>query len=136
MWPPSGNEVWRWERGLCIGRWPVCSVRRGCSERIGPERIGTWTVEKVGLPARMAMGAVRFYQRWISPLLGDNCRFHPTCSQYMVEALGRFGLLKGLWLGTARILRCGPWHPGGYDPVPEVWPRRGRPPGPRHERGR
>ena len=61
---------------------------------------------------------IRAYQLAISPMLGNRCRFHPSCSQYAVEALGRHGLFKGVWLATRRVGRCHPWHPGGYDPVP------------------
>ncbi len=61
---------------------------------------------------------IRAYQLAISPMLGDRCRFHPSCSEYSMEALRRHGLLKGAWLGLRRIGRCHPWHPGGYDPVP------------------
>lgn len=59
---------------------------------------------------------IRGYQRTISPLLGPVCRFEPSCSRYMIGALRKYGLLKGLWKGTGRLLRCHPWHPGGYDP--------------------
>ncbi|WP_282630326.1 membrane protein insertion efficiency factor YidD [Empedobacter sedimenti] len=62
---------------------------------------------------------VRFYQLAISPWLGSNCRYQPTCSAYMIEALKEHGLLKGLWLGTKRIGRCHPWGGHGYDPVPK-----------------
>ena len=62
---------------------------------------------------------VRFYQLAISPWLGSNCRYQPTCSAYMIEALKEHGLLKGLWLGTKRIGRCHPWAGHGYDPVPK-----------------
>lgn len=62
---------------------------------------------------------VRFYQLAISPWLGSNCRYQPTCSTYMIEALKEHGLLKGLWLGTKRIGRCHPWGGHGYDPVPK-----------------
>jgi len=60
---------------------------------------------------------IRLYQYTISPLLGPCCRFHPSCSRYMVEALRRKGLVKGLSLGVVRILKCHPFHPGGCDPV-------------------
>lgn len=62
--------------------------------------------------------ALRGYQVFVSPLLGPACRFHPSCSQYADEALARHGLWRGGWLAGRRLCRCGPWHPGGYDPVP------------------
>ena len=62
---------------------------------------------------------VRFYQYAISPWLGSNCRYQPTCSSYMIEALKEHGLIKGLWIGTKRIGRCHPWGSSGYDPVPK-----------------
>ena len=61
---------------------------------------------------------VRFYQLCISPLTPPSCRFTPTCSQYAVEAIEKYGALKGGFLALRRILRCHPFHPGGYDPVP------------------
>ena len=61
---------------------------------------------------------IRVYQLAISPMLGNRCRFHPSCSDYSMDALRRHGLLKGLWLSARRVGRCHPWHPGGYDPVP------------------
>ncbi len=61
---------------------------------------------------------VRLYRMGVSPLLGRNCRFEPTCSQYMTQALSKHGVLKGLLLGLRRVLRCHPFSKGGYDPVP------------------
>jgi putative membrane protein insertion efficiency factor len=63
---------------------------------------------------------IRFYQYFLSPLLGRNCRFTPTCSAYAIEAIQIHGALYGLWLATRRIVRCNPWCRGGYDPVPAV----------------
>lgn len=64
------------------------------------------------------IGLVRLYQWVIRPLIGENCRFHPTCSAYAVEAIARHGPWRGLGLAAGRILRCHPWSAGGYDPVP------------------
>jgi putative membrane protein insertion efficiency factor len=62
---------------------------------------------------------LRAYRYFLSPLLGPVCRFYPSCSQYADEALERHGVFVGGWLAAGRLCRCGPWHPGGYDPVPE-----------------
>lgn len=61
---------------------------------------------------------IRAYRLAVSPLLGNRCRFFPSCSEYAHEALEKHGLVRGTWLGMRRISRCHPWHPGGYDPVP------------------
>lgn len=66
--------------------------------------------------SRAMIALVRFYQRAISPLLGSQCRFSPTCSQYMIEAIEKYGPVRGVFKGTLRICRCHPFHPGGYDP--------------------
>ena len=63
---------------------------------------------------------LRFYRRFISPLKGPTCRYYPSCSQYMLEAIQVHGPLRGVSFGTRRILRCHPWHPGGVDLVPPV----------------
>ena len=77
-------------------------------------------------PRRLARALIRAYQRTLSPWLGTNCRFVPTCSVYADEAIARFGLLRGGWLAARRIARCQPFCAGGYDPVPEEFSWRGR----------
>jgi uncharacterized protein len=67
---------------------------------------------------RLIAVAIRAYQLTLSPLLGARCRFYPSCSQYTLEAVLRFGVLRGGWLGVRRLARCHPWHAGGFDPVP------------------
>ncbi len=78
------------------------------------------TADRPGVVARLAIGAIRGYQRFASPLLGARCRYHPTCSSYGLEALQRHGALRGGWLAAKRIGRCHPFHDGGFDPVPDV----------------
>jgi uncharacterized protein len=83
----------------------------------------------VTLPRRIADRILRGYQWLISPLLGTNCRFHPSCSEYARLAVGRHGVLRGGWLAIRRVARCNPWNEGGIDPVPEQFgvrpPRNG-----------
>jgi putative membrane protein insertion efficiency factor len=68
-------------------------------------------------PARIAVLLIVAYQRVVSPWLGTRCRFEPSCSRYAIEAIQTQGILRGLALAVARLLRCHPFHPGGYDPV-------------------
>jgi putative membrane protein insertion efficiency factor len=70
--------------------------------------------------------AIRAYQRFLSPLFGPRCRFAPSCSSYAAEALVVHGVIRGSWLAVRRIVRCHPFHPGGYEPVPQAGPRRAR----------
>ncbi len=63
------------------------------------------------------IGIIRFYQKYISPLIGPRCRFYPTCSEYAVQALVKYGVWKGTIKAVIRVLKCHPFHPGGYDPV-------------------
>ncbi len=61
---------------------------------------------------------IRGYQLFLSPLIGPCCRFHPSCSDYALEAINRYGIFRGFYLGARRLLKCHPWHSGGFDPVP------------------
>ena len=74
----------------------------------------------VGVPGRavawVLVGLVRVYQWTLSPIIGRQCRFQPTCSHYMIGAVEKYGAVRGTWKGLVRICRCHPWHPGGYDP--------------------
>ena len=72
------------------------------------------------IPQKTALGLIRFYKGAISPYLPGACRYSPTCSQYALTAIERFGALKGGYMAAKRILRCNPFHEGGYDPVPSI----------------
>jgi uncharacterized protein len=74
------------------------------------------------LPARVVIFLVELYRHTISPLRLPTCRFTPTCSQYAVDALTEYGLIRGSWLTVIRLGKCGPWHRGGWDPIPERRP--------------
>lgn len=69
--------------------------------------------------AKIALSFLIFYKKFISPFLPPACRFYPTCSEYMMEAIREYGFFKGMFLGLKRLLRCHPFRPGGYDPVPK-----------------
>jgi putative membrane protein insertion efficiency factor len=75
-------------------------------------RVGQGTMKQVFLTL------IRFYQKWISRFLPSSCRFYPSCSEYTFQAIEKYGVLKGGWMGVRRIGRCHPFHPGGFDPVP------------------
>jgi len=66
---------------------------------------------------KLILAFIIFYQRFVSPLTAPACRFYPSCSEYALQAVKRYGLWRGLWLSLRRILKCHPFHPGGYDPA-------------------
>jgi putative membrane protein insertion efficiency factor len=68
---------------------------------------------------RIAIGLLRIYRYFLSPLLGPRCRFMPSCSEYAMQALHTHGAVRGGWLSARRLCKCHPWHPGGFDPVPD-----------------
>jgi putative membrane protein insertion efficiency factor len=75
------------------------------------------------LPVRALVFLIELYRHTISPLRLPTCRFTPTCSQYAVDALTEYGLIRGSWLTLIRLGKCGPWHRGGWDPIPERCPQ-------------
>jgi hypothetical protein len=77
--------------------------------------------------ARSAIFLIELYRHLVSPMRLPTCRFSPTCSEYAVDALTEYGSVKGGWLAVVRLLKCGPWHRGGWDPIPE------RPGAPQHD---
>lgn len=74
---------------------------------------------RIGWVARAVITAIQTYRHMVSPLRLPSCRFTPTCSQYAVDALQEYGLGRGCWLSLVRLTKCGPWHSGGWDPIPE-----------------
>lgn len=82
-----------------------------------PRALGTLEVGSEPMQRTLKI-LIHTYRYVLSPFFGNHCRFYPSCSMYALEALECHGTLKGSWYGLCRILRCHPWHPGGYDPVP------------------
>jgi putative membrane protein insertion efficiency factor len=109
-----GHRYTREEFGGASG---VRGVDRG--SLAAPEKC---LVAERSIPVRAALLALRFYKAYLSILFAGSCRFEPTCSQYAYEAIERFGVVRGIWLGLKRLLRCQPLsRKFGYDPVPEKW---------------
>ena len=73
---------------------------------------------------RIVLALISFYRKFISPLKKPCCRFYPTCSKYALEAVEKHGVLRGTNLAVKRIIKCNPYHKGGYDPVPEIYPKK------------
>ncbi len=72
---------------------------------------------KIIIMSRFVLYVIRGYRRFISPLLPPSCRFHPTCSHYALQAIEKYGVFKGSWLTIKRLIKCHPYHPGGFDPL-------------------
>jgi putative membrane protein insertion efficiency factor len=90
--------------------------------QIVPTRVAPTQIDERSIPVRAALLALRFYKAYLSILFAGSCRFEPTCSRYAYEAIERFGVARGVWLGLKRLLRCHPLsRKFGYDPVPEKW---------------
>jgi putative membrane protein insertion efficiency factor len=87
-------------------------------------RMPAWMHRGPPAAARGVIFLIQLYRNTVSPLRLPSCRFTPTCSQYAVDALTEYGVLRGGWLATVRLVKCGPWHRGGWDPIPQ---RRGGP---------
>jgi len=75
--------------------------------------------ERANPASTVALGLIKAYQYGIRPMLGQRCRFFPSCSEYTAEAIGSYGVIRGASMGAKRLAKCHPWHAGGYDPVPE-----------------
>jgi uncharacterized protein len=100
----------------------VCGAERGSFAPHEEAVNAAQTIKKHSWGVRVALFALSFYKSNLSVLLAGTCRYQPTCSRYAYEAIERFGMTKGVWLGTKRLLRCHPFTKGfGYDPVPEEW---------------
>jgi putative membrane protein insertion efficiency factor len=90
--------------------------------QIAATQIAPAQIKDRSIPVRAALFALRFYKAYLSILFAGSCRFQPTCSRYAYEAIERFGVARGVWLGLKRLLRCQPLsRKFGYDPVPEKW---------------
>lgn len=76
------------------------------------------SAESVGTPtANFIIVLIKLYQRFLSPFTGNNCRFYPSCSEYSIQAINKYGFIRGSLRSSVRILKCHPFHPGGYDPL-------------------
>ncbi|WP_174320874.1 membrane protein insertion efficiency factor YidD [Mycobacterium colombiense] len=84
-----------------------------------PARVRALTRTTGRAAARGVIFLIQLYRHMVSPLRPATCRFVPTCSQYAVDALNEYGLIRGSWLAAARLAKCGPWHEGGWDPIPD-----------------
>ena len=98
-------------------KWPgLDPVRVVGGQRPQPEGCAA----RPGIFARAVLMLIRVYQVFFSPLNISSCRYHPTCSRYTYEAVERYGVRRGAWLGVRRVLRCHPFSPGGFDPIPDL----------------
>jgi uncharacterized protein len=118
--PDQGNRGTAHDSQITNVIVPDQAVRESTGQASG-------AAEQHSFAVRAALYALRFYKSYISLLIAGSCRYQPTCSQYTYEAIERFGVLRGSWLGFKRLMRCQPFSRRfGFDPVPEVWRHQGR----------
>jgi putative membrane protein insertion efficiency factor len=103
----------------------AASMQNSAITEIADRKISATDADSRSLPVRMALFALRFYKAYLSILFAGSCRFEPTCSRYAYEAIERFGVWRGVWMGMKRLARCHPLSGKfGHDPVPEKWELR------------
>lgn len=96
---------------------PACDPTEHPARKAEPNRTRAFALATLRKwPAQVLIAMTRLYQLVLSPIFGGQCRFVPSCSEYCIGALQKYGALRGTWMAVRRILRCHPWHPGGYDP--------------------
>lgn len=105
----------------------MCAADAGDGNRTvtGRSSVGAFTHTVGRSVARGLIFLIQLYRHMVSPLRPATCRFVPTCSQYAVDALNEYGLIRGSWLAAVRLAKCGPWHEGGWDPIPDRPGRQG-----------
>jgi uncharacterized protein len=127
----DSSEKFSGDRGVCTADHGPAAAFEACvnssmcevnEQRLEENAARNAHVDPQGFAVRSALVALRFYKSYLSILVAGTCRFEPTCSRYAYEAIERFGVLRGTWLGMKRLLRCQPLSRRfGYDPVPEKW---------------
>lgn len=121
---PAGQGEQHRDPAVSAANLGTYESSRAASQAQLPLQSPSW--RQASWPARAGLLFIWIYRHSLSLVMGRGCRYAPTCSDYTAQALMRFGLWRGGWVGLARILRCHPWSPSGFDPVPETLPARAR----------